>query len=70
MEADAHGVQPGTRLLPAKSGEKASEKLSWCANRWRIEMFREALKSGCKVELAKLGTAERERSERNRTTTL
>lgn len=41
--------------------DKASavEKLEWYAMRWKIETFHKVLKSGCKVEEARLRTAER-----------
>ena len=41
------------------SKEEATEKLSWYALRWKIEVFHNILKSGCKAEESKLRTAER-----------
>lgn len=45
--------------LPVRSRKDAVEKLAWYAMRWRIETFHKILKSGCRVEAAKLRTAER-----------
>lgn len=45
--------------LPVRSRQQAVEKLDWYAQRWKIETFHKILKSGCKVEDAKLRTAER-----------
>jgi hypothetical protein len=45
--------------LPVRSCKEAVEKLNWYAQRWKIETFHKILKSGCKVEEAKLRTAER-----------
>lgn len=45
--------------LPVTSRPQAIEKLQWYAMRWKIETFHKILKSGCKVEQAKLRTAER-----------
>src|SRR5579872_5052260 len=45
--------------LPVASPREAVEKLDWYAQRWKIETFHKILKSGCKVEEAKLRTAER-----------
>jgi transposase Tn5 family protein len=45
--------------LPVSSRQDAVEKLNWYAQRWKIETFHKILKSGCKVEDAKLRTAER-----------
>ncbi len=45
--------------LPVGSRRDAIEKLGWYAQRWKIETFHKILKSGCKVEDAKLRTAER-----------
>lgn len=45
--------------LPVRSRQDAVEKLIWYAQRWKIETFHKILKSGCKVEDAKLRTAER-----------
>ena len=41
------------------SPEEAIEKLRWYAQRWKIEVFHKILKSGCRVEAARLRTAER-----------
>lgn len=45
--------------LPVLSNDAAVEKLRWYAVRWNIEVFHKVLKSGCKVEEARLRTAER-----------
>lgn len=45
--------------LPVGSRQEAVEKLGWYAHRWKIETFHKILKSGCRVEDAKLRTAER-----------
>ena len=45
--------------LPVRSRQEAVEKLTWYAQRWKIETFHKILKSGCKAEEAKLRTAER-----------
>lgn len=45
--------------LPVRSCQEAVEKLGWYAQRWKIETFHKILKSGCRVEDAKLRTAER-----------
>ncbi len=45
--------------LPVSSREAAVEKLHWYAMRWKIEVFHKILKSGCRVEEARLRTAER-----------
>ena len=45
--------------LPVRSRKEAAEKLEWYAQRWKIETFHKILKSGCRVEEAKLRTAER-----------
>jgi hypothetical protein len=45
--------------LPVRSRQEAIEKLTWYAQRWKIETFHKILKSGCKVEDARLRTAER-----------
>ena len=45
--------------LPVRSCPQAVEKLGWYAQRWKIETFHKILKSGCRVEHARLRTAER-----------
>jgi hypothetical protein len=45
--------------LAVTSPEQAIEKLQWYAQRWKIELFHKVLKSGCRVEAARLRTAER-----------
>jgi hypothetical protein len=45
--------------LPVQSRRDAVEKIRWYALRWKIEVFHKVLKSGCKVEEAKLRTAQR-----------
>jgi hypothetical protein len=47
-----------TDLLVA-SPEDVVEKLQWYAQRWKIELFHKILKSGCRIEAARLRTAER-----------
>ena len=38
--------------------ESACERLSWYATRWNIEVYHRVLKSGCRIEDRRLGTAE------------
>jgi hypothetical protein len=45
--------------LPVESLDSAIEKVDWYSQRWKIETFHKVLKSGCRVEEAKLRTAER-----------
>lgn len=45
--------------LPVGSCQQAVEKLNWYAQRWKIETFHKILKSGCRVEHARLRTAAR-----------
>jgi hypothetical protein len=45
--------------LPMETLESAAEKVHWYAQRWKIETFHKVLKSGCRVENAKLRTADR-----------
>jgi hypothetical protein len=45
--------------LPVEDVESAKEKIRWYGYRWRIEMFHKVLKSGCKVESARLGSMDR-----------
>jgi Transposase DNA-binding len=45
--------------LSVASPDEAVEKLRWYAQRWKIELFHKILKSGCRVEAARLRTAER-----------
>jgi hypothetical protein len=45
--------------LPIDTPAQAVEKLRWYALRWKIEVFHKVLKSGCKVEEAKLRSAQR-----------
>ncbi|MGY0782781.1 IS4-like element ISLpn5 family transposase, partial [Azospirillum argentinense] len=40
--------------LPVADTAAAVEKLRWYALRWRVEEFHKILKSGCKVEAARL----------------
>lgn len=44
-------------VLPIGSRADAIEKLEWYALRWKIEVLRKILKSGCKGEESKLRTA-------------
>lgn len=39
--------------------EQATEKLTWYAGRWGIEVYHRTLKSGCKIEERQLGSADR-----------
>jgi hypothetical protein len=45
--------------LVVTSPEEAIEKLRWYAQRWKVELSHKILKSGCRVEAARLRTAER-----------
>lgn len=45
--------------LPVEDLKSAIEKVAWYSQRWKIETFHKILKSGCRVEDAKLRTAER-----------
>lgn len=45
--------------LPVRSRQDAVEQIKWYVLRWKIEVFHEVLKSGCKAEAAKLRTAQR-----------
>lgn len=45
--------------LAVSSVRSAVEKLRWYAQRWKIELFHKILKSGCRIETARLRTAER-----------
>lgn len=45
--------------LPVETVEQAREKIRWYGYRWRIEMFHKVMKSGCKVESARLGSLDR-----------
>jgi hypothetical protein len=45
--------------LAVTSPAEAVERLQWYAQRWKIELFHKILKSGCRVEAARLRTAER-----------
>jgi len=45
--------------LPVTIRAAAIEKLRWCAQRWKIEVFHKILKLGCRAEEARLKTAER-----------
>ena len=38
--------------------EQACERLSWYATRWNIEVYHRVLKSGCRIEDRRLGSAE------------
>ena len=42
-----------------RSADEAVEKLRWYARRWNIELFHKVLKSGCRVEAARLRAADR-----------
>jgi transposase-like protein len=45
--------------LPVRSRADAIAKLAWYALRWKIEVFHNILKSGCRAEQSKLRTAQR-----------
>lgn len=45
--------------VPVNSTEDAIERIKWYKLRWRIEEFFKVLKSGCKIEEARLSTKER-----------
>ena len=64
QEVDApEGVEPIEWMLlttcPVTNFEEATEKLSWYALRWGIEVYHRTLKSGCKIEERQLGHADR-----------
>ncbi|MBW2259292.1 MAG: IS4 family transposase [Deltaproteobacteria bacterium] len=44
---------------PVTNFEEATEKLSWYALRWGIEVYHRTFKSGCKIEERQLGHADR-----------
>ena len=44
---------------PVPNVASAIEKLTWYAQRWKVETFHKVLKSGCQAEQSKLRTAER-----------
>ena len=44
---------------PCVRADEAVEKLRWYARRWNIELFHKVLKSGCRVEAARLRAADR-----------
>ena len=45
--------------VPVHNFENAVERVKWYRRRWHIEIFFKVLKSGCKVEDCRLGTADR-----------
>ena len=45
--------------LVVETFEQATEKLSWYAKRWGIEVYHRTLKSGCKIEERQFGKVER-----------
>lgn len=45
-----------------KTFEQAIEKLQWYCLRWGIEIYHRTLKSGCKIEMRQLGSADRTES--------
>ena len=64
QEIDApQGVEPLQWMLlttlEVNSFDQATEKLSWYAKRWGIEVYHRTLKSGCKIEERQLGSADR-----------
>lgn len=63
-EIDApEGVEPLKWMLlttvAVQSFAEATEKLTWYARRWGIEVYHRTLKSGCKIEQRQLGSADR-----------
>jgi len=44
---------------PVTNFEEATEKLTWYAIRWGIEVYHRTIKSGCKIEERQLGHADR-----------
>lgn len=58
-----NGVEPVEWMLitsiPVLSPEDAIEKIEWYKQRWHIENFHKALKSGCQIEECRLQTADR-----------
>lgn len=47
-----------TTNMEISNFENACEKIGWYSIRWQIEVFHKILKSGCKIEERRLGTAE------------
>lgn len=45
--------------LPIRNGSEALRCMEWYSTRWQIEVYHKVLKSGCKVEDCRLGTADR-----------
>ncbi|HYN81745.1 MAG TPA: IS4 family transposase [Gemmatimonadaceae bacterium] len=45
--------------VPVTSAEQALERLEWYAARWGIEQWHKILKSGCRIEMRQLESAER-----------
>lgn len=46
-------------ILEVTTFEQATQKLTWYAGRWGIEVYHRMLKSGCKIEERQLGCADR-----------
>lgn len=44
--------------VPTTTFDEALERLGWYAARWNIEVFHRTLKSGCRIEDRRLGTAD------------
>ncbi len=65
--AQEQEVPPGTKPLewmllttvPVTSLDHATERLTWYARRWGIEVLHRTLKSGCRIEQRQLGEAQR-----------
>jgi hypothetical protein len=57
------GQEPLAWLLlttrPVSSAEDALERVDWYAGRWGIELLHKVLKSGCRIEIKQLHTADR-----------
>jgi hypothetical protein len=57
------GIEPLEWMLlttcVVESFEQATEKITWYAARWGIEVYHRTLKSGCQIETRQLGSADR-----------
>lgn len=63
VDPPAHVKEPVEWMLltdvPVNNGADAIERIQWYTCRWQIETYHKVLKSGCKVEDCRLGTADR-----------
>ncbi len=61
-EAPPDGIDPIEWLLlstvPVRTVEDAIERVDWYACRWGIELFHKVLKSGCRIEMRQLESAD------------